>query len=302
VRISVIVPVRDDPRIDGLLASLAAQRDAPDFEVLVGLDGGVRTPRVAPGGPPTRIVRLPARGPYAARNAAAHEARGDVLLFTDSDCLCPHDWIAHAASAFEDPAAQVLQGTSDPLASSRVSLWVQDEYERWVAGHAAVSYRRMCNTRCFGVRRETFASRPFPDSYLRGGDGAYGIDLEARGITVRWDPSWRVVHGNPESRLVVGRQLFRQGLDGVRWGRTEGKPADLFGPPPDPSSAGARIHRRATRSRAFAATASAAAACASAVLGLATVALPYSAGRPVFRRFARTAHFAGRLRGEAETR
>jgi hypothetical protein len=164
----------------------------------------------------------------------------------------------------------------------------------------------MCNTRCFGVRRDTFASRPFPDFYLRGGDGAYGIDLEARGIAVRWDPSWRVVHRNPESRLVVGRQLFRQGLDGVRWGRMDGggsrTPTDLFGPPGDPSSAGARIHRRATGSRAFAATASAAAACASAVLGLATVALPYSAGRPVFRRFARAAHFAGRLRGEAEKR
>ena len=38
MRISVVVPVRDDPHVDGLLASLDAQCGAPEFEVLVAMD------------------------------------------------------------------------------------------------------------------------------------------------------------------------------------------------------------------------------------------------------------------------
>ena len=82
VKISVVVPVRDDPRIDDLLDSFASQIGAPPFEVLVALDGARREPLV-PASLPARLLRLPKRGPYAARNAAIREARGEILLFTD---------------------------------------------------------------------------------------------------------------------------------------------------------------------------------------------------------------------------
>ena len=72
MKVSVVVPVRDDPRVDDLLASLAAQQDAPPFEVLVALDGARREPRV-PSGLPARLLRLPPQGPYAARNAAIRD-------------------------------------------------------------------------------------------------------------------------------------------------------------------------------------------------------------------------------------
>ena len=133
--ISVIVPVRDDPRVDGLLASLADQRAAPSFEVLIALDGARRKPRV-PASLQARLLDLPARGPYAARNAAAREAAGTVVLFTDSDCLCPPDWIARAAGEFENRGVAALQGASVSSDRSRLSRYVQLEYDRYVASHA----------------------------------------------------------------------------------------------------------------------------------------------------------------------
>src|SRR5262249_58849965 len=111
VKVSVIVPVRDDPRVDDLLATLAAQRNAPSFEVLVALDGSRREPRV-PKGLPAKLLLLPPRGPYPARNAAIREATGDLLLFTDSDCLCPPDWMATAARLFEREGSGAVQGAS----------------------------------------------------------------------------------------------------------------------------------------------------------------------------------------------
>ena len=135
MKISVVVPVRDDPAIDELLSSLGRQT-APGFEVVVALDGSTRIPNVPPG-LPVRFVRIPPKGPYAARNAGASANAADVLLFTDSDCVCPPDWVARAVAAFEDPRTLALQGGSEALEASRVSRWIQDEYARYVESHGA---------------------------------------------------------------------------------------------------------------------------------------------------------------------
>jgi glycosyltransferase involved in cell wall biosynthesis len=296
---SVIVPVRDDRRLDDLLASLEAQRDAPPFEVLVAFDGG-RGPGDRFAQRRARALRLPPRGPYAARNAAARDASGELLLFTDSDCLCPPDWVAVAVRAFDDRETAALQGCSTAGARSRLSRWIQDTDDRWVASHAARAYRRICNTRCFAIRRGTFDAAPFPDVHPLGGDGAFGIDLERRGVPIRFDPGWSVVHRHPNSHLEFGRKMFEQARHGVRWRRTHG--IDLFGPQSDSSGRSARIVRGTAGSPSLATAASAAAACASAALALATLPLSYRAGRHVFDGFVRAARLAGRLRGEAEAR
>lgn len=298
MRISVVVPVRDDARIADLLASLANQRGAPEFEVLVALDGGARRGTVpAVLDERVRVLDLPARGPYAARNAAAREARGEILVFTDSDCVCPPDWMARAAREFDDPGVSALQGGSEAYRDSRLSRWIQLEYERYVRSHEAAGYRRLCNTRNFAIRRRVFERLPFPEDRQRGGDGSYGWLLDTNGIGIRYEPRWIVLHQHPEDRRTFARQVFRQGLDGARWKRSGG--IDLFGTS-DPRRPGARLLRLASRSPRLEEAASAALIGVSAVLGAATLALPFRAGRPVFDRFTRAAHLAGRLRGEAE--
>jgi len=296
VRISVIVPVRDDPRMDDLLASLAAQIGAPDFEVLVALDGSTRRPRV-PGGIAARLLPLPPRGPYPARNAAAREARGDVLLFTDSDCLCPEDWIARAAAIFEDPSVSALQGASIAQGNTRLARFIQAEYERYVASHAASGYRRFCNTRAFAARRSVVEATPLPDLFARGGDGVYGRLLEARGVAIRYEPSWHVLHRHAKSRWTEGRKAFDEGYFGACWSRAG--TTDLFGNPGGASGPGAWLLAAAGGSRLGKRAAAAALLPAAAAFSVASAVLPEKPAGAAFSRFRRAAHLAGRLSAES---
>ena len=297
--VSVIVPVRDEPRADGLLASLAAQRGAPDFEVLVAMDGSRREPQV-PAALPARLLRLPPRGPYPARNAAIREAKGEVLLFTDSDCLCPPDWIATAARFFEDQTLVALQGSSRASEESRLSRLIQLEYDRYVASHAAAGYRRFCNTRNFAIRAATARELPLPEAFPRGGDSVYGWLLERSAIAIHYEPSWWVAHRHPASRWDEGRRAFEQGRYGALWSRELG--LDLFAAPSDdskPKGPGAWLLSLARGRPVFGRAAAFALLPAAGLLGALSALLPGQAGAATFGRFRRAAHLAGRLSGDA---
>jgi glycosyltransferase involved in cell wall biosynthesis len=294
--ISVIVPVRDDPRVDDLLVTLSAQRSAPAFEVLVALDGSRRQPRV-PAGLLVRLLRLSPRGPYPARNAAAREARGELLLFTDSDCLCPDDWIARAARSFDDPALSALQGASVAFGRTRLDRFIQAEYELYVASHATTGFRRFCNTRAFAIRADVARETPLPDLHARGGDGVYGRLLESRGIAIRYDPDWRVLHRHSRTRWIEARKAFDEGFFGARWSLA-GHPG-LFGPSESGKGPGARIVAMTRNSRLARRAAAAALLPVAAVLSAASAALPEKPAAAAFHRSRRATHLAGRLFGEA---
>jgi GT2 family glycosyltransferase len=108
-RISVIVPNLNSPMVNLTLASLRAQDfDLSQVEVLVvGLDepGLVQT---------DELVRLISTGvpaaAAAARNIGIREARGDLLCFTDADCIPAPDWLARLTARFEDASIHVVGG------------------------------------------------------------------------------------------------------------------------------------------------------------------------------------------------
>ncbi len=76
------------------LASLAY----PGFEVVVIDDGSTdRTARIADEfvGPSVRVIHQENRGLSAARNRGIEEAGGEVVAFTDADCVVDPDWLTY---------------------------------------------------------------------------------------------------------------------------------------------------------------------------------------------------------------
>jgi glycosyltransferase involved in cell wall biosynthesis len=100
--VSVIVPHYDDlERLDICLAALKSQNFDGEFEIVVGDNaspqGETAVAKVIDGRGRLVVARDKGAGP--ARNAAVAASKGEVLAFTDSDCVPEPDWLANGVAA-----------------------------------------------------------------------------------------------------------------------------------------------------------------------------------------------------------
>lgn len=101
--VSVIVPVRDQPReLAGCLEALVQLDYPPDRREIIVVDDGSR--KEVAGfitSSEVRVIRKDApEGPAAGRNTGAEQARGDILAFLDADCVAGEGWLRELVPFF----------------------------------------------------------------------------------------------------------------------------------------------------------------------------------------------------------
>lgn len=118
MRLSVIVPFHR--RLEQLSQCLVALRQAAgrldtDCEIIVAADGSPEDATAIAAASGARLLKLPGPfGPAAARNQAAAEASGDVLVFVDSDVVVHPDALHRIERAFEEtPGIEAVFGAYD---------------------------------------------------------------------------------------------------------------------------------------------------------------------------------------------
>lgn len=102
MRFSIIVPTYNRKMtLRQTLAALVA-RDYPDYEIIVVDDGSTdgTSGMIAAEFPSVRYMRQSNRGPAAARNAGIRAATGEVIAFTDDDCVPPRDWLTRLTDGY----------------------------------------------------------------------------------------------------------------------------------------------------------------------------------------------------------
>jgi glycosyltransferase involved in cell wall biosynthesis len=111
--VSVVIPLYNDASTIGrCLESVLSQEYPGDrFEVIVvdnsSTDG---SDRIAARHPVTVLYERDTLTSYAARNRGISAARGDIVVFTDSDCLPQPGWLRALVDAFEDDAVPAAGG------------------------------------------------------------------------------------------------------------------------------------------------------------------------------------------------
>ncbi|MBI1816935.1 MAG: glycosyltransferase [Deltaproteobacteria bacterium] len=97
----VICAYNAETTMDACMRSLRELR-YPNYEIVVVDDGSTDSTRaIAERYPEARIISQPNKGLSVARNVGAEAALGDIIAYTDSDCVVDPDWLTYLAYKFE---------------------------------------------------------------------------------------------------------------------------------------------------------------------------------------------------------
>ncbi len=166
-----------------------------------------------------RVISQHRQGPAAARNAGAWAARGELLLFTDADCVPAPDWIAQMSKPFADPTVVGVKGAYRSRQRSLVARFVQLEYEDKYERMEGAGDIDFIDTYSAAYRRSIFLQHggfdtQFPTASVE--DQELSFRLAEAGQRMVFNPQAIVFHQHPDTWQRYWRRKFGVGFWKVR--------------------------------------------------------------------------------------
>ena len=212
---SIIIPTFNGvSRIRYCLDSLSKQTAGRDVEILVVDDGSTDdTANAIKDYSSVRLIGQANAGPASARNRGALEARGDILLFTDDDCIPMPDWLGAMLEPFKDADVVGAKGIYRTRQKSLAARFVQIEYEDKYRMMAALPNIDFIDTYSAAFRRERFLEMAGYDTSFPvacAEDIELSYRMSARGWKMKFVPAAIVYHTHPDtlSRYLKKKYKF----------------------------------------------------------------------------------------------
>lgn len=211
--ISVIVPAYNAATtITPCVAALCRQQIDEPFELIVVDDGSEDETAALAQAAGATVLRIPRGRPAAARNAGIHAACGDIVCFTDADCVPTADWLANLTAPFADPEVAACKGSYLTHQKEIVARFVQLEYEDkydLLRKQATIDF---IDTYSAAYRREILlANDGFDEQFPYLEDQELSFRLAARGYKMLFRPAAVVYHRHSNTvraylrkKLIIG--------------------------------------------------------------------------------------------------
>jgi len=141
-------------------------------------------------------------GPAVARNTGAKNAKGEIIVFTDSDCIPEKNWLDEMIKPFENSEVVGVQGAyktkQKNLTAKFVQIEIEDRYDLMkkkefidFIGSYSAAYKKKVFLEFNGFN-EKFHS-------ASGEDPELSYRMEKKGLKLVFNPDAVVFHSHPES-------------------------------------------------------------------------------------------------------
>lgn len=222
VRCSVVVVTYNRRELLRRCLAALTQQVYPAYEVITVDDGSGddSAAMVRAQFPEVRCLRQPVnRGEPAARNAGVAVARGDLIAFTDDDCIAPPDWLRRHAAHYRDlriaaaGGPQVYRVPSFYDRFDTVQYGVR--YEQLETVEHLVGYQHLL-TGNLSVRRDVLERLGgFDERFVVSCDADLVRRLSRAGYWFVRDPALRVEHWKTYGFGSYLRTRFHRGCGSV---------------------------------------------------------------------------------------
>lgn len=170
--ISIIVPVYNGERnIKNCIQSLLSLNYPSSSIEIIVVDNNSKdnTYRIIQEYPVIFMKEERIQSSYAARNTAIKRSTGDIIAFTDSDCIADKDWILKAVEQFKDENVGCIAGRIEGYSPSN---YIEEYLVRTgCLSQGSTRFLPYAQTANAVYRREVFdAIGLFEENWISGGD------------------------------------------------------------------------------------------------------------------------------------
>jgi len=217
MKVSVIIPAYNAERfIDKCIGALLNQDyQREDYEVIVVDDGSADGTAALIKTYSVKYIHQKNQGPATARNAGAREAKGEIILFTDSDCVPSRNWIKEMVAPFGNKEVIAVKGAYLTQQKSAMARFAQLEFEERFEMLKKVESIDMVDTYSAGYRKEVFLQLGgFDTSFpvANNEDTELSYRMSKCGFKMVFNPNAIVYHLNhPDSITRYARIKFWRG-------------------------------------------------------------------------------------------
>lgn len=229
IRISVVIPFHNSERyITKCIEELLSQKYPVEHYEIVMVDNNStdRSAEIVRRYARVKLVSEKKQGAYVARNRGVREARGEIIAFTDADCVPSQDWLQEIESAMADSQVGIVIG-SHQLARDSFLLSLLEDYEREKNNYifnSEIKELYYGYARNMAIRKNLFGEiGPFVER-ARGSDVIFVhrcIDRYSC-AAVRYSPQIQVRHLEIETPGKYFRKVFIYGSSSQRYGQLVG--------------------------------------------------------------------------------
>lgn len=174
---------------------------------------------------PTKFPRL---SPAQARNIGVKNSRGDILLFTDSDCVPPRNWVKEIIVSFQKYQIDCVIGTREPDIGEGLGTFVRRYDFILYSNKFIISEPLIINQKNlqkgqpfillagnnFGMKRELWNKIGGMKTIFKnptGEDIMMEIEIIKHGANILFNPYIKVHHIHPVSLTKLFRKAFQHG-------------------------------------------------------------------------------------------
>ncbi len=214
--VSVIIPVfNDGERLRICLAALAKQTYPQDFYEVIVVDNGSEESleTIVQEFPQVKLAYCNTPGSYAARNHGIALAKGEILAFTDSDCIPALDWLKKGVK-------RLLETDNCGLVAGKIAIFYQNS-DRPTAVElyddaTFFNQETYITEQNYGATANVFTYKSvfeqvglFNAQLKSGGDKEWGQRVAAKGYSVVYAEDCSIAHPARYSFKQMYRKIVR---------------------------------------------------------------------------------------------